>query len=506
MLRDLSGTESGQGDEPWPPLDLRADYVNRAFFIPAASMAEAISRIYALTGAPPANRGEKRALVALRDALGLDVDVVRTNAVLGERLAAALGVEWVPEQHAVRNKVSLDGLNALLEGATEAYQAGSLTRVEAARSVSLAGPAWRDFRPAVSKIEAVTRIARLTGAPAEWLGPGSKEHKSVLTNLADRLLPDVALDRSSKTRLGRDIAGELGVAWTDTCYSTGETISLEGLNLVLAGAERRLGRLGTTAAQLLGSPESEGEALVAALFDGWLAKPWEGRTSVEWLAASGARGANENEWQGWYFEARGRELLNAAFPPSQRPPKVRYGNTTFDYALNHVWDLKAHTERQTFPRQGTSKSVRGAVILNDEEAIRACVAEQGLGFLVLGGDALMDEDSLFVEWHRSFKAAGGLKKSAPSNSGRSRVRKAAFAPLHVEAFWIADTPSLDAAVAAGRMAVARQGRQAPRVAGEQGAERRSKMNLKVDSARDEMTVARREWRYKEAPWSARLGA
>jgi hypothetical protein len=478
---------------------VRPHSFDREFFIPAASTGEAISRIYALTGALPVNRGEKRALVALRDALGVDVDVVRTNAVLGERLAEELAVEWLPSEHTVRNKVNLAGLNRLLEGATEAYQAGSLRKLSQSSPLSLSGPEWRAFHPAVSKIEAVTRIAGLTGSPAEWLGPGSKEHKSVLTNLADRLLPRARLDRSSKTRLGRDIAAELDVTWTDTCYSTGETISLEGLNIILAGVERRLGRLGITAADLIAGPVEEGEALVATLFDGWPAKPWDGRRSVEWLAQSGARGANENEWQGWYFEARGRELLNAAFPPSVTPPRVRYGNTTFDYALNYVWDLKAHTERQSFASDRTFKDRRGAVILNDEQAIRACVAEQGLGFLILSGDALMDEDGAFVEWHRQFKATHGRSQPAPSNSGRSRTRKVAFAPMAVEAFWIPDTSSLDAAVAAGRMRVAVQGRQAPKSAGEFGAERRTKMHMDVASARGGANVPRQDWRYRQAP-------
>ena len=161
--------------------------------------------------------------------------------------------------------------------------------------------------------------------------------------------------------MARDIASELDVPWTDTCYSTGETISLEGLNTILAGAERRLGRLGTSAADLLASPQAEGAALVAALVDGWKAEPWDGRTCVEWLASSGARGANENEWQGWYFEARGREVLSSAFQPSATPPQIRFGNTTFDYSLNHVWDLKAHTECQVrFRRRQRSRPAAAA--------------------------------------------------------------------------------------------------------------------------------------------------
>ena len=163
---------------------------DREFFIPAETTGEAIARIFSLTGAPQQSRGEKRALVALRDALGLAIDVVRTNDVMGERLARQLDVEWDQDRFTVRNKVNLAGLNALLEGAYDAFREGSLQRLEGELPATLSGPAWASFKPAVSKIEAVTRIARLTDSPEEWLGPGSKEHKSVLTNLADRLLPD----------------------------------------------------------------------------------------------------------------------------------------------------------------------------------------------------------------------------------------------------------------------------------------------------------------------------
>jgi hypothetical protein len=467
-------------------------FVEQQFFIPAVTTTEAISRIFALTGAQPQTRGEKRALIALRDALGLNVDVVRTNAVLGERLADALGVEWRPAEHTILNKVTLAGLNTLLEGASEAYHRGSLQRVAGPTPTTLVGPGWAAFNPAVSKIEAVARIAGLTGAPDEWLGPGSKEHKSVLTNLADRLLPRAELDRSSKTRLARALAQEFDLVWSDSCYSTGETISLEGLNTILAGAERRMGRLGTTAAEMLATPEAEGKALAAALNDGWKAHPWDGRRSIEWMRNQGVRGANENEWQGWYFEARGREILNAAFPASPKPVRGRYGNTTFDYSLNYVWDLKAHTEEQVFPLTRRRARARPSMILNDAQAIRECVDDQGLGFLVLGGRAVMDEDLAFVTWHRSFKAAQGIR-SAPSNSGESRMRKAAFSPLHVEAFWIANTLELDAAVAAGQLTILPQGRQAPRADGGQGAERRDKFAMHVPQARKGLQVARRDW-------------
>src|SRR4051794_15033206 len=105
-------------------------YQPQALFRPAATSAEAVARIFALTGRQPdGSRGEKRALVALRDALGLQVDTVRTNAVLGRALAHALKVEWDPVRYTERNTVNLAGLNVLLAAATRARQADSLQRL-----------------------------------------------------------------------------------------------------------------------------------------------------------------------------------------------------------------------------------------------------------------------------------------------------------------------------------------------------------------------------------------
>src|SRR4051794_21323080 len=99
---------------------------NRSFFLPAGTPGEAIERIFSLTGASDAGtRGEKRAIVALRDALGLDIDTGLTSDVMGGAIAEALHVKWDPRQFLNRHKITLDGLNALLEGAVEAYAEGS---------------------------------------------------------------------------------------------------------------------------------------------------------------------------------------------------------------------------------------------------------------------------------------------------------------------------------------------------------------------------------------------
>ena len=132
------------------------------------------------------------------------------------------------------------------------------------------------------------------------------------------------------------------------------------------------------------------------------------------------------------------------------------------------------------------------MILNDVHAIRSCVTDQGLGFLVLSGSALMDEGQEFAVWHDAFKSAQGLKR-APSNSGRSRTRKSAFKPASIEAFWIADAAALDAAVIAGQLKVRAQGRQPPSAAGGVGAPRNDKFHMRIDKARKGLSIDRKTW-------------
>ncbi|WP_084101602.1 hypothetical protein [Demequina sp. NBRC 110051] len=455
------------------------------FFIPAVTTDEAITRIYGLTGAYARGRGEKRALVALRDSLDLDIDLERTNAEAARLIASALDVEWAPARYEIRNKVRLSGLNVLLEGATHAFLDGRAKRVKRHSHSALETAAWAAFEQAVSKIEAVNRISALTDSGPEWLGPGSKEHKRVLVNLVEGL--HLPVDTSvSKTRLAQQIAESLGAPWTDTCVSTGYTISLEGLNYVLAGAERHLGRLGSTSH--FNSARSEADALVGALADGLDGTAWDGRSCVTWLRDSGHGGQNQTEWPGFFFEARGRDILNRAFTPRLPGPRVKYGNTVFDYALDRVWDLKALTAEADTVAGGIQR--RRDSMLNDQQAINECVAEQGLGFIVLSGRGKMDHDGSFAAWHRDFKEKQGLD-SARSNSGRSRLRKAGFAPLHLDAFWIPDAATLDASIAAGVLRGAAIGRQAPRGDETSGAARRPKYTL-VHPA-ESLRIATHEW-------------
>ena len=95
------------------------------------------------------------------------------------------------------------------------------------------------YTSARSKAEAVARMYRLAGRPVEPLGPGSKEKRSALEALGAAL----GLDLTSvpgKHECGATIAQRLGVVWDDECHSTGDTITLTGLNRVLDAAVARL--------------------------------------------------------------------------------------------------------------------------------------------------------------------------------------------------------------------------------------------------------------------------
>ena len=88
------------------------------------------------------------------------------------------------------------------------------------------------FIPARNKLEAVARISQLTNSGPEILGPGSKERRSVLENLAKGLgiSPD---SYESKQSLADAISKRLGITWDASCESVGQTITLIGLNRLL---------------------------------------------------------------------------------------------------------------------------------------------------------------------------------------------------------------------------------------------------------------------------------
>jgi hypothetical protein len=408
-------------------------------FLPAASKAEAVARLYALAGAPPEPLGpgsteKKSVLLSLARRLNLPVDAGAAKPVLGSQVARALGAEWPTAAWSRGSTITLTGLNTLLEAATfELHQRAVRSAIEEALAEELG---IGGFRPARSKLEAVNRISALTRSGPQDLGPGSKERKSVLVNLAAglRLDIDTALN---KVDLGAAIAARLGALWSPRYWSAGQTITLEGLNALLAAGERRLGLLGQGAEDAFVTPCEEAEALLAALAEA-IDTAWDGRRCVEMMRDAEFRHWRQTEWIGWYFEYVGIAALVNAFGGAPR----RVLNTSFDYALRSTWDLKAH-----------SSGGADVAILNDLDAIDACLDEPGgLGFIVLTGDPDFSTSAEFDVWHREQRGAG------PAHD-RSRALKSGFVPRQLDAYHLPSATALETARDRGEFSQMAQGRQ-----------------------------------------------
>ncbi|WP_155855362.1 hypothetical protein [Actinotalea ferrariae] len=426
-----------------------------AAFLPAASKAEAVARLYALAGAPPEPLGpgsteKKSVLLALAHRLNLPVNPRSPKPTLGGHVAQALGASWTPAAWSRGSTITLYGLNTLLEAATlELHQRTVRSAIEEALAAELG---IGGFRPARSKIEAVNRISALTRSGPQVLGPGSKERKSVLINLAEGLRLGVDTSRN-KVELGASIAVALGASWTPRAWSAGHTITLDGLNNLLAAGERRLGLLGQDAEQVFATPSEEAAALLAALAEA-IDAAWDGRHCVETMRDAEFRHWRQTEWIGWYFEYVGIPALVNAFGGGPR----RILNTSFDYALRSTWDLKAH-----------SRGGEAAALLNDRDAIEAGLDEPGgVGFIVLTGDPDYS-DAAFDAWHRELRGAG------PAHD-RSRTLKSAFRPLRLDAYHLRDRAALEAALEREEFAVMAQGRQPD------GSTRKPKLKIRFNKA------------------------
>ncbi|MEX1908135.1 hypothetical protein L6241_07480 [Janibacter sp. Y6] len=435
-----------------------------ADYIPAESKLEAVSRLYALAGFAPEGLGpgsteKKSVLTAVARSLELDVDLDSPKATLGGRMAVALGESWDSSCWSRGQTITLIGLNAILRGATREFAFRSAHSSPKLQGI-LAGLHLEGFFPARHKFEAVTRMAALTGAPPQTLGPGSKERKSALSNLAADLGLSVDFGLA-KPDLGREMARQLHVGWDDTCWSTGSTITLDGLNSLLAGAERRLGVSGARTAEYW-TPERESQAIISALLQ--VVTPfWDGRRSVREMCETEFSHWRQMEWPGFYFEMVG---LTALIDTLGGGP-VQHANTRFDYSLGSAWDLKAHA------RQVRSAGADRA-ILNDRGAFEACFAAQSsVGFVVLTGFATTSEE--FGVWHREFV---GTRPRSPGDYRPQRARKESFSPRALETYHLRNFEHMSQCIASGALLPHHQGRQAS------GALRKPKLTLDLNRARE----------------------
>ncbi len=291
--------------------------------------------------------------------------------------------------------------------------------------VPLKSTLWDDAAAplAASKLQAVNEISALTGSGPEALGPGSKERRSVFENLHRGLGFGEPPQGKSKPELARVILERVGGTWDSSCWSSGYTVTLEGLNRLLTHASIHLG----VNRPRVPGPEREARILLdhlRRLLSGSDARGpfWDGRAAIGEMLAAGYRHARHTEWPGWYFEFLALAPLIEAFGggPHHVPP------VTFDYKANHLWDLKTH-----------ANSRDQVLLLNDQRGIDAAISDHGgVGFIVLHGDAIYDGEPEFWRWHKRMRSGLGLFEEEPVRRKNSRRLKTAFRPTSLEAYWL----------------------------------------------------------------------
>lgn len=292
------------------------------------------------------------------------------------------------------------------------------------------------FIPARNKLEAVARISQLTNSGPEELGPGSKERRSVLENLAKGIgvSPN---SHDSKQALASAIATRLGVPWSSSCESVGQTITLVGLNYLLEGGERFFvnNRAATSDSKDLRTEVR----MIKEVLDTATPRYMDGRKSVLEMQAADSDHWRQTEWQGWYFEFK---ALPALINTLGGGPKV-IESTKFDYALFRPWDLKVHSST------GLGNRKNNGCQLNDQESMREAVKVSGLGLIILSGTPKYDDET-FSEWHKALRGKLGPVR---------RQLKNGFIPQTIEFFHISDLDELERTVSQKVLSEFKQGKQ-----------------------------------------------
>ena len=360
-----------------------------------------------------------------------------------------------------------------------------------------------EFVPATDKLEAVNRISRAVGGPPEELGPGSKERKSVLVTLAIRLGISPVEQRRSKPELGGVICSFANKHWDSSCWSTGSTITLEGLNRLLEIAERvgppqsgeaqsdmspsaeetgsgarravetvvvdeRTAPVSLPLGLPIGTPSprtsrssTEEARLIESVVVPRVPRHFDGKLSVEAMLAGGSRNWAQSEWPGFFFEHLVIGPLVARLGGG--PLRVPGARTTFDYASKFIWDLKTHS------------SDGPLAILNDQLATKWALAQGGMGLVLLSGRP--EYTPGFREWHDDFKVRNGRRPNARRREVRfHRDVKSGFSPERLDLLFFPGHSAWETALGQGVVRPHAQGRQPD------GQKRNPKFALNVPAA------------------------
>ena len=312
------------------------------------------------------------------------------------------------------------------------------------------------FVPAKSKLEAVARISALTNSGPEILGPGSKERKSVLVNLANGMTLN-HLASGTKQNIARAIARELDLKWTSECESVGQTVTLKGLNLLLEAGMKFF--LNDNKLSLLEMELKQEVDAISKVVTKRTPKFMDGKESILQMKNAEYSKWRETEWQGFFFEFKVRsELIN-----SLGGGPIKIGKTEFDYSLSRIWDMKTHSITKSDGNLSNSDCP-----LNDLNSMDEIIRELGFGLIVLSGIPTYDLE--FTRWHKKFRSG---KLGEPR-----RILKKSFESQTIDLFFIPNTSRLNKALNDGQLKIFKQGRQ------QSGAKRAEKYSLNLNKSRN----------------------
>jgi hypothetical protein len=357
------------------------------------------------------------------------------------------------------------------------------------------------FLPAKNKLEAVNRLSALTGSGPETLGPGSKERKSVLLNLASGL--EVRLSKlSSKQLTAAAIASKLGIPWLPRYESVGQTITLEGLNALLDASEsffekperreplqnpqielelfadldewhsetapantKKPGQSfsDATSAKACRLDETEDfpdpnaeAALIVSVLKHKIPRTFNGKKCVIEMKEAEYANWQQTEWQGFYFEMLAFSGLVSTIGGARK--KVL--STEFDYFRYHLWDMKTHSSQNAKGSKSTS------AILNDKDSIDEALRLGGIGFIILSG--IPTYSRAFTIWHKTLRAKIGAPR---------KELKEYFENQSIDLFWVDSPEALEEALENKIFSVFKQGKQPD------GSPRKPKYSINVEKAK-----------------------
>ena len=203
---------------------------------------------------------------------------------------------------------------------------------------------------------------------------------------------------------------------------------------------------------------------------------WDGRKCILELKEADYNW-RQMEWIGWFFEYKARLVLINTIGGEKGPT---YGNTSFDYKKQYVWDFKSHP---------VNSSSHPWAIMNDCEAAQSCILDNhGLGFIIALGNAIYnDENQSFKKWHDALK--GGKSKYEQERIKRGaqpRKRKTSFELKSYLVIYFQNIEQIEKALEDNWLAYFQKGMR-----NADGSPRRAKYKINIDAVSN--------WAHKPGP-------